>query len=66
MKSQNGSAYKVLRETILAYLKIVPGLHLAELRRTAYKKDYQRQDNKQPVAENCILTSMYVVYMVHW
>ena len=59
------SVDKVLGETIVAYLKIVPGLHLAELRKTAYKKDYQRQDNKQSDAKNCILTSMYVVYMVH-
>jgi hypothetical protein len=66
MKSHNGSADKVLGESIVAYLKIVPGLHLAELRRTAYKKDYQRQDNKKSDGENCILTSMYVVYMVHW
>jgi hypothetical protein len=66
MKSQNGRADKVFGKTIVAYLKIVPGLHLAESRRTAYKRGYERQDNKQSDAENFILTSMYVVYKVHW
>jgi hypothetical protein len=66
MKSHNGTADKALVETIESCLKTAPGLHLARLRRTVYKKYYQRRDNEQSDAENFILTSMYVVYVVHW
>jgi hypothetical protein len=45
MKKEKRSADKVLGGNVVAYLKIMPGIRLDGLRRSACKKDCNRQDD---------------------